>query len=125
MNFGKAAFFSIIGLLSLGVGANLLHAQAPNLLNYQGKLIMGGNPASGSFSMTFTIYSAASGGNILWTESQSVTVTNGVFNVLLGSATGGGIPSNVFTGSGERHLGIKVGSDPEMTPRFRLTSTPF
>ncbi len=117
----KRAIFLIYGLSLSG-----LFAQTPALINYQGKLsTASGNPATGSFSITFTIYSAASGGNILWTETQSVTVTNGVFNVLLGSATSGGIPNNVFTGSGERHLGIKVGSDPEMTPRFWLTSTPF
>ncbi len=118
-------FGFIVSILCVGFIVASLFAQSPQLLSYQGKLSTGGNPVSGSFSITFTIYSAASGGSILWTETQSVTVTNGVFNVLLGSATSGGIPSSVFTGSGERHLGIKVGSDLEMTPKFRLASTPF
>jgi len=71
-----------------------LNAQAPQFLNYQGKLTNNdGTAAAGSFAMTFSIYSTKSGGTALWTETQNVTVTNGVFNVLLGSATTGGIPT--------------------------------
>jgi len=88
-------------------------------------MTVSGAPASGPFSVTFTIYSAATGGTVLWLETQSVTVTGGVFNVLLGSATTGGIPNNVFTGTGDRYLGVKVGADPEISPRFRLTSVAF
>jgi len=109
--------------LSLGLTLTSLWAQAPQLLNYQGKLSTGGNPAAVTFSMIFSIYSSASGTTALWSETQSVTVTNGIFNVLLGSVTP--IPNSVFTGAGERYLGIKVGADPEMTPRFRLASVPF
>ena len=109
--------------LSLGLALTSLWAQAPQLLNYQGKLSMGGTPAADTFSMVFSIYSSATGTTALWSETQSVVVANGIFNVLLGSATP--IPNSVFTGSGERYLGIKVRVDPEMTPRFRLASVPF
>jgi hypothetical protein len=110
-------------LLSLGLALTSLWAQSPQPLNYQGKLSTGGNPAAGTFSMIFSIYSSATGTTALWSETQSVTVTGGIFNVLLGNVTP--IPNSVFTGSGERYLGIKVGADPEMTPRFRLASVPF
>lgn len=99
-------------------------AQAPNLINYQGRLTAaGGAAASGSLVMNFSIYATATGVTSLWTETQTVAVTNGVFNVLLGSVTP--FPGTVFTSGGERYLGIKVGTDPEMTPRFRLTSVAF
>ncbi len=100
-----------------------LHAQTPNLLNYQGKLIIGGFAVSGPFSMTFSIYSSEIGGSALWTEIQTVTVAKGVFNVMLGSVTP--FPSTVFSSAGDRFLGIKVGNDPEIAPRFRLTSAAF
>jgi len=100
-----------------------LWAQPPQFLNYQGKLSAGGNPASGTFPMTFSIYLSATGVTALWSETQNVTVTNGIFNVLLGSATP--FPPNLFIGTGDRYLGIKVGTDPEMTPRFRLASVAF
>jgi hypothetical protein len=59
----------------------------------------------------------------LWTETQNVTVTNGAFNVLLGSVTP--LANTLFTSGGERYLGVKVGADPEMAPRFQLTSVAF
>jgi hypothetical protein len=111
-------------VLTFGLVAGSLHAQVPNLLNYQGKLTNAtGSAASGSFSMTFSIYSSATAGTPLWTETQNVTVTNGIFNVLLGSFTT--FPDTLFIGTGVRYLGIKVGTDAEMTPRFQFTSAAF
>jgi len=118
----KSAFILMI-LLGVCWRINLLHAQAPNLLNYQGKLIINGVAVSGPSSMTFSIYSSETGGTALWTETQNVTVTKGVFNVMLGSVTP--FPGTLFSGTGDRFLGIKVGADPEIAPRFRLTSAAF
>jgi hypothetical protein len=120
----RSRFFIALALgIEFVVFAGAAFAQAPHLVNYQGKLAVDGDAASGSYEMTFAIYAAATGGSPLWNESQTVTVTNGVFNVLLGSVTP--FPPDLFTGTGDRFLGIKVGSDPEMTPRFRLTSVPY
>ncbi len=119
-------FGSIVSILCIGFTVASLFAQSPQLLNYQGKLSTGGNPATGSLTMIFSIYATATGTTALWSETQNVTVTNGIFNVLLGSVTP--IPNSVFIGAGtnERYLGIKVAPDPaEMTPRFRLASVPF
>jgi hypothetical protein len=95
----------------------------PQLINYQGELSdSSGNPVNGDVSITFTIYNASTGGDVLWTETQTVTVTDGMFNVLLGSQTS--LLANTFDGN-ERYLGVKIGVDPEMTPRQRLVSVPF
>ena len=104
-------------------GHSAVQAQAPQLINFQGKLNQGSTPPTGTFSMTFCIYPSATGGSSLWCETQNVTVTNGVFNVLLGSVTP--FPANLFAGAGERHLGIKVGNDAEMSPRFQFASVAF
>ena len=113
-----------MSLLVLILAATSLFAQAPQLINYQGKLNQGGAPANGTFSITFSVYAVESGAvSPLWTESQTVTATNGVFNVLLGSITA--FPNNLFTVSGDRYLGIKVDNDPEMTPRFRFASVAY
>ena len=113
-----------MSLLVLILAENSLFAQAPQLINYQGKLNQGGAPANGTFSITFSVYAVESGAvSPLWTESQTVTATNGVFNVLLGSITS--FPNDLFTASGDRYLGIKVDNDPEMTPRFRFASVAF
>ncbi len=96
----------------------------PNLINFQGILTDTlGNPVpDGNYSVTFRIYDAASAGNIIWQEAQLVTTSQGLFTYILGSATP--IPDTVFK-SDQRWLGIQIGSNPELSPRTRLTSTPF
>ncbi|MCI0406483.1 MAG: hypothetical protein L0209_10545, partial [candidate division Zixibacteria bacterium] len=92
---------------------SMLYAAVPQLINFQGILRDGsGNPvANSTYSVTFKIYDAPSGGSILWTETQSVGTTSGLFTVLLGSATVGGIPDAVLSDS-SRYLGVTVSPDP-------------
>jgi len=95
---------------------------------YQGRLAdASGNPLSGAYDMTFRLYAAATGGAALWTEAWSgangVTVSEGLFSVMLGSLTP--IPQSVIMGHSSLWLGIAVGADPEMTPRVQLGSVPF
>ncbi|MFQ5454379.1 MAG: hypothetical protein ACE5D6_09370, partial [Candidatus Zixiibacteriota bacterium] len=113
----KTILTTLIAVLLI---VTMVMATAPQLVNYQGQLTDGtGNPvADGTYSIMFTIYDAASGGNVIWTETQSsVVVTGGLFGTLLGSVT----PLNdiVFNDS-IRYLGIRVSSDPEISPRIRL-----
>jgi hypothetical protein len=75
--------------------------------------------------MVFSIYSDTGGTSLLWTETQpAVVVEKGVFNVLLGSASKSYIPYSVFDGS-IRYLGVKVGGDPEITPRKPMVSVAY
>jgi len=110
-------------LLGLGLTIAPLQAQTPQLINYQGKIIQNGTPVSGSMVVAFSIYAAPTGGTPLWSETQTVTLTDGIFAVLLGSAVP--FPNNLFAASGERYLGLKVGTDSEAMPRFRLTSVSY
>ncbi len=61
------------------------------VINFQGRVVNksdGTNVSNGSYSFTFKLYDSPSGGNLLWQETQSsVTVTNGIFQVSLGSST--------------------------------------
>lgn len=79
----------------------------------------GGAPVSATVSMIFRIYDVATGGTALWNETQSVPVSNGLFNVQLGSVQT--MPLSVFM-QDTLYLGIQVGADPEMTPRQRIVS---
>lgn len=99
-------------------------AEIPKLINYQGKLTTAeGTCVDTTFLMQFSIYSDNTGGDPLWTETQpSVRVKDGIFNVLLGSVDS--IPQSVFTGD-IRYLGVKVGDDPEMTPRKAMVSVGY
>lgn len=113
-------------LTAVCIGAAATHATAavPTLINYQGRLADGdGAPLDTTVAMTFGVYDAASGGALLWNETQAaVSVTDGLFHVLLGSVNA--IPDSLFAGA-TRYLGITVGGDPQLDPRTRLVSSPF
>jgi hypothetical protein len=99
-------------------------ADAPHQMHYQGLLSDSeGAPLDSTLSMTFTIYDDETAGEIWWTETQpEVTVSNGLFSVLLGSQNG--IPDTVFRDT-TRWLGVTVGSDAEIAPRTKLVSIPY
>ena len=116
----KRLFSGIV--LSLGFVC-LLNSQTPQLINYQGILTdNAGAEITGTRSIQFLIYDAATSGSLLWSETQSVDVEDGLFNVLLGSVVP--IPFELFE-TPDRYLAIKVASDNEMLPRQRLTSVGY
>jgi hypothetical protein len=120
---GKSWFFT--GLMAIVLFLFLLPAWGycaiPQKVNYQGYLTdTHGVPINGAMQMTFRIYSVDTSGTPLWTETQSVTVTNGVYNVTLGNITALSLAFDI-----PYYLGITVGTDPEMSPRKVLTSVGY
>jgi microcystin-dependent protein len=115
--------FGMTGLiLSIFYITSGLSAGVPQTMNYQGTLTDNtGQPIAGTKSIRFNLYSVASGGTALWTETKSVAVTDGRFSVVLGSTTP--LDAAIFTGT--TFLGIKVGTDAEMAPRQKLTSVGY
>ena len=100
-----------------------LLADVPNVIGYQGRLTENdGTPLNENISITFTIYDYETGGTALWTETQNVEVSNGLFSVLLGESES--LPTDIFSDS-SRWIGINVDGDGEMTPRTKLTSVPY
>jgi len=74
-------------------------ASVPTVMNYQGRLTnSAGQPVTdGSYQLVFNLYSVSTGGTAVWTETQSVQLTGGIFSVLLGSVTP--LPSSAFLGT--------------------------
>ncbi len=99
-------------------------AATPTAISYQGRLTNAGGTAvpDGSYSIAFTICDTPSGGTGKWTETQSVTTSGGLFAVQLGTVNA--IVDTVFKDA-FRYLGVKVGTDPELSPRTRLVSVPY
>lgn len=98
----------------------------PRTINFQGKLVNNPNATNvtdTSYTVIFSLYDKPSGGTTLWTETQTVTTTDGIFRVALGSVTA--IPTNFNFNWDGLYLGIKVNSDAEMTPRVQMVSVPF
>jgi hypothetical protein len=101
-----------------------LASTSTTTIAYQGRLAdPAGAPISTTTTINFRLYATAVGGSALWAEAQTVQVTNGLFNVLLGSTAP--IPQSIITGNSTLWLGIAVAADPEMSPRVQLGSVPY
>ncbi|MGN6520528.1 MAG: DUF7151 family protein [Dokdonella sp.] len=100
----------------IGTGAQAQVAQLPDF-TYQGRLAQDGQPANGSYDLSFTLYDAASGGNALGApqlESQ-FPVVDGVFTVSLAFP-------GVFSGN-QTWLEVSVNGQ-ALLPRQAVTTTP-
>jgi hypothetical protein len=97
---------------------------APSTMTYQGILKSStGLPVSdGSYSVTFSIFNVPSGGAALWIETQSVTTVSGLLTTTLGQFTP--IPDSAVAGTAA-YLQVAIASDPPLSPRTRLSSTPY
>jgi hypothetical protein len=96
----------LISLLLLALVTSVT-AAVPQLINYQGRLTNSiGAPLDTTVALIFQIYADSNGVTSLWDETHpSVTITDGLFQVLLGSVSP--IAQNVFTGE-KRWLGVRL-----------------
>src|SRR5262245_47657278 len=63
-------------------------AQVPERISFQGRLTnASAQPVNGDVPMTFRLYTTATGGAPLWTETQTAACVNGVYTVSLGAVT--------------------------------------
>ncbi|MBM4456461.1 MAG: hypothetical protein FJ011_01645 [Chloroflexi bacterium] len=116
------------GALPLGRPLAAPTAASTGTIAYQGRLAdAAGAPLTGTYNMIFRLYDTAAGGAPLWEEqwtgSNGVKVSDGLFNVMMGSLTP--LPISQFTNYQSLFLGITVGTDDEMAPRVQLGSVPF
>ncbi|TXD35290.1 hypothetical protein FRC96_11485 [Lujinxingia vulgaris] len=100
-------------------------AQAPTTLMQQGRLLSDdGEPMIGLIDMQFTIYSAESGGEVLWQDQVEVQLdASGFYSVALGDQ-GSPLDASIFAG-GEAYVAIAIDGGEELSPRFKLHSVPY
>ena len=117
---------TIISVVVMGIlCATAAFAVVPNTINLQGTLTdSSGSSITGIRTIQFSLYADSIGGIPLWNELHwSVHVEDGLFHVLLGSATS--FPSSLFGGLG-LWLGIQVSPDPtELYPRQQIASIAY
>jgi len=115
----KKVLIAVLVILFAVVSA---HAAPPQTMHFQGYLKdAAGDPVVGSVDMVFALYDVASGGTALWSETHTgVPVDDGVYSVVLGSAT----PIDLAFDE-PYYIGIAVGTDAEMTPRQELASSAY
>lgn len=110
----------ILAILLLAAG--LAHAQVPRTISFQGAVSGASDQAiAAPVPITFSLYTAASGGAPLWTETHGAAQpVNGIVSVLLGSLTPLNLPFDQ-----PYFLGIAVGGEVELTPRAAVVSSPY
>lgn len=101
-------------------GAQSAFAQAT--LSIQGVLqkFNGSAVDDGQYDITFRLYTTDAGGTALWSETQTTTVTGGVYSVLLGAVNPLTVPFDQ-----PYYVGLTIPGGPEHTPRTRLTAAPY
>ena len=122
LNYFAAMFF--LAFFTAGLCADI-----PRQINYQGNLLdNNGTPVNGSIGMIFKFYTADTNGTLLFTEDRGtydkVPVSNGIYNVLIGSVTSGGIPASVFTSTDSLWLDVTVAGN-VLSPREKITAVGY
>ena len=103
--------------LAIGIPA---YATVPKQISVQGILSQSGQNLTGSHVLKLNLYDALSGGTLLYSDIESVTIANGGFTVFLGNQIP--IPDSLKFDR-PYYLGISVDNGPELSPRSLLTPT--
>jgi len=139
----KVPKFFIFGLLLFFLSALINYAiifsteqahaaSAPNIITYQGKLLISGKLATTTQNVVFILYNASTGGSALYTASGTLGVpqpvsiypTQGLFSVNLGDAGTNGLDPTIFANDGSVYLEVRIGAD-TLVPRKRITAAPY
>ena len=118
----------VLRLLALAVlFSGPVGAEVPPTINYQGLVLdADGKPKGGSVDIEIGIWDASSGGSRLYREQHSGTaLTNGVFDVLLGTGSNreGVLGADTFA-EAERWLELKIDGE-SLSPRVAFSSVPY
>lgn len=115
----------VTGAVIFAHGGSAAAQDVPNLLPIQGVLTDAeGVVIDGPVPVTFSLYDGLVGGVAWYTEQQVITPEDGLFTTYLGKE-GSGLDLALFAQNSEVFLGLSVGNDAEMIPRFQLGSVPF
>jgi hypothetical protein len=129
-----AVFCAALTLSSLLPSVHAANEKPPAKMTFQGFLTATdgtplGNTAPEVKVVQFKIYDASTGGTLLRTEEQTVTLDKGHFSVLLGEGTiSGTVPTltAIFqsASASDRYLELMVDGS-AMTPRIQFVASPY
>jgi hypothetical protein len=121
MRIGLTRIALLLMLTCLPFGALAQVAPVPNTMIFQGRLARpDGTPVpDGNYALRLRLYDASTGGNVKSEQVfVSVPVRNGTFAVTLSD-----FAANTFNGN--LWLGIKIGTEAELTPRQPFVSVAY
>ncbi len=100
--------------------AEELAAVVSGRIPLQGRLTdADGKPLDGTFTILFRLYDASTGGTVLCEDADPVGVKEGLFTAEIDGCSTSDIDGKAA------YLAVKVGSDPEMTPRQPIYPAPY
>ena len=118
--------FLALALLLAGVPSAVVAAPAGSAISYQGRLVDGGTPATGSYEFRFTLHDAvAAGAQVGPTRTNApVAVADGTFGTAIDFGAG------TFTGDARwLEIGVRTNGSPAdftpLTPRQALNAVPY
>ncbi len=124
MEIRRSGCAVLLGLALLALAAApSVRAAVPGEVSFQGLLLdSAGAPLTGTVTLGFALFEAATGGAALWSESHpGVAVQDGVYQVALGSSAP--LPPEVLAG-GSLWLEVEVEGE-LLAPRQRLLAVPY
>ena len=111
-------FFSLLVIGGIGLQVS---AQIPETPSIQMLLTDdSGDPVEGVHTITVCLYDSLTGGTALWTEMQTVALTEGLANIILGKVT----PLNLSFDE-QYFVGMAIDGGSEMTPRLELSPSTY
>jgi len=119
----KRTFLPAVVLVLIAASAR---GAIPQVISFQGRLADSAGAASTTaVDVMFALYDVETGGTPIWTETHAGLDPDdgGLFSALLGAGTTFASQGVDFTVP--LWLGVTVGTDAEMTPRFRLAVVPY
>lgn len=130
-NYGAKLKLSI-GLLIIAVVFVLLSlnsnaAVSPSIITYQGKILVDGTTTSTPLTMTFELFNSSTsyiGETSLYTTTNLITPSSGLFSVLLGGSGTNPLNPEIFRTSDEIYLQVTVEGQ-VLSPRKRIVSVPY
>ena len=111
-----------IGLLYFAA-LSTASAQAPGMFRYQGRLVDGTNLVNATLPMSFKLYNAESDGTLLYEDSSSVQIVDGLYSTMIGDDTIFGSLGNALTNA-TVYLELTIDGE-TLSPRERLVSVPY
>jgi len=97
-------------------------AAPPALINYQGRLIDGATLVNGTTQMVFRIYDDPTAGSLLFADTQTVTVADGLYAVQIGASNA--MSATTFRDNATTYLELTVGAT-TFSPRERIFSVGY
>lgn len=112
--------------LAIGMGAWAVlaaSAEVPQRINYQGRLLDATNLITGTVELSLRLYNCPSGGVVLYEDSNSVVVADGLYSTVIGDDTRFGSLADALTNS-DVYLEVAV-NGAALSPRERIASAAY